>query len=80
VGRIICVVYDDCGKFRGFSLWEEGKGERKFKATESGLEGLVRKAWEEKWCVEIMVEEGHEARRNVGEMEVAKGIILQRGI
>lgn len=77
VGRVSCVFYDDCGKFEGFCIREEGKGEveKRFTAGKSGFDELVRRAWEERWCVEVLVEEERH-----GEVEVAKGIILRRAV
>jgi hypothetical protein len=74
MGKITCMLYDECGKLAEFCVWEEEKRvEKKFLIGDEGINDLVKKAWDEKWLVEVIAEAAED-----GEVEVVKGIILQR--
>jgi hypothetical protein len=66
------MLYDECGKFVEFCVWDEEKGvERKFRVSDERVNKLVKTAWDEKWLVEVVVEEEGDQ-----EVEIVKGIIL----
>lgn len=74
VGRITCMLYDECGKFVEFCVWEEErKIEKRLRAGDDGINDLIKKAWDEKWIVEVIAE-----GKEDGEVEIVKGIIFRR--
>ncbi len=74
VGKISCVTFDNCGRFEEFCVREEKGVERRFIASgEEGFDELVRKAWGEKWVVEVLVDEVGDPTQ----VQVAKGIVLR---
>jgi hypothetical protein len=84
VGRITCVLFDSCGKFEEFCVHDEKCVERRFRAGVEKFDELVRKAWEEKWEVEILVEDregsevvGGKDNGHDNEIQVVKGIVLR---
>jgi hypothetical protein len=84
MGRITCVLFDSCGKFEEFCVRDERCVERRFRAGVEQFDELVRKAWEEKWEVEILVEDregseviGENDDEHDNEIQVVKGIVLR---
>jgi fructose-1,6-bisphosphatase len=78
MGRITCVLFDSCGKFEEFCVRDERCVERRFRAGVEQFDELVRKAWEEKWEVEILVEViGENDDEHDNEIQVVKGIVLR---
>ena len=74
VGKISCVAFDNCGRFEEFCVREEVGAERRFLASrKEGFDELVRKAWGEKWVVEVLVDEEGDPTQ----AQVAKGIVLR---
>jgi hypothetical protein len=68
------VTFDNCGRFEEFCVREEKGVERRFIASgEEGFDELVRKAWGEKWVVEVLVDEVGDPTQ----VQVAKGIVLR---
>jgi hypothetical protein len=78
------VLFDSCGKFEEFCVHDEKCVERRFRAGVEKFDELVRKAWEEKWEVEILVEDregsevvGGKDNGHDNEIQVVKGIVLR---
>jgi hypothetical protein len=57
-GKVAAVVYDRFGDFDGFELRTRSGDEHRFSGCERGMEGLVRRAWAERWLVKVTVKSG----------------------
>lgn len=75
VGRVSCILYDCHGKVQEFCIWDEEKRvEERFYTSHEELIVLVKKAWDERWVVEIVAMED---RRSDG-VFLVEAIVLRR--
>jgi hypothetical protein len=58
-GKIAGIVYDRFGDFDGFLLETEAGENRMFRSTESAVEALVRRAWEDRTLVTVHADHLH---------------------
>jgi hypothetical protein len=55
-GKIVGLIYDGFGDFKGCLLETEGGEERSFKSTEAAVEALVRRAWEDRILLSVFTD------------------------